>query len=163
MTNAAENTDTVEYGTSTIAYTLIYSSRKTLGISVHPDLSVTVTAPEGSNIELMRQKIRKRAAWILRQQRDFRRYSPDFPPRRCVSGESHRYLGRQYRLKVIEDGNEGVKLSRGYLTVQVRDKSNTDRAGALVERWYRKHARRVFQERLDACYARVERLGVPLP
>lgn len=163
MTNPAENTDTVEYGASTIEYTLIYTPRKTLGISVHPDLSVTVNAPEGSDIELIRQKIRKRASWILRQQRDFRRYSPDFPPRRYVSGETHRYLGRQYRLKVIEDESDGIKLSRGYLYVQVRDKSNTGRVRDLVERWYRNHARRVFQERLEACYAKVERLGVPYP
>ena len=60
----ARDTQTVEYGTSTIEYTLIYTSRKTLGISVHPDLSVIVTAPEGSDIELVRQKIRKRAASI---------------------------------------------------------------------------------------------------
>ena len=37
------------------------------------------------------------------------------------------------------------------------------RVKALLDRWYRAHARRVFQERLDACYPRAERLGAPYP
>ena len=104
---------TVQYGGSTIEYTVSYAPRRTLAISVHPDLHVTVTAPEGSDRDAIQQKVCKRAPWILRQQRDFARYSPDYPPRQYISGETHRYLGRQYRLKVIESKLEMVKLSRG--------------------------------------------------
>lgn len=66
----------IRYGDTTIHYALTYARRKTLGISVHPNLSVTVKAPIGSDFVLIEQKIKKRAAWILRQQRTFERYLP---------------------------------------------------------------------------------------
>jgi len=103
------------YGTTTIEYKLLYSQRKTLIIHVRPDLSVTVEAPEGSDLTLVEEKVRKRAAWILKQQRELALYSFEQPPRQYVSGETHRYLGRQYRLKVMQSATsrESVRMSRG--------------------------------------------------
>ncbi len=39
-----------------------------------------------------------------------------------VSGEDFKYLGRSYRLKVIEANKETVKLQRGYLEIYVKNK-----------------------------------------
>jgi predicted metal-dependent hydrolase len=153
----------VQYGTAAIDYTLTYRARKTLAISVHPDLRVEVTAPQGTELAEVEARVLKRAAWILRQQRDYRRYLPHLPPRQYVSGETHRYLGRQYRLKVIEGEEDGVKLTRGRLLVQVQDRADRERVKALLDAWYRRQARRVFRERLDACYPRAQRLGAPYP
>ncbi|MEI2419967.1 YgjP-like metallopeptidase domain-containing protein, partial [Arthrospira platensis SPKY2] len=156
------------YGEQTIAYQLTVSQRKTLGISVLPDLTVEVTAPQGTELAQVEAALRRRAPWILRQQQEFARYLPHTPPRRYISGESHRYLGKQYRLKVVEISKdepdiEWVKLTRGYLWVRVINKEDREHVGELVEGWYRTQARRVFAERLDACYPRVEPLGVPRP
>ena len=41
----------VTFGSRTIRFTLKYSRRRTLGISVTPDTAVTVTAPEGKDID----------------------------------------------------------------------------------------------------------------
>lgn len=47
--------------------------------------------------------------------------------RRYVSGESYCYLGRQCRLKVVEDGVERVRLTCGYLTVSIADTNDKRR------------------------------------
>lgn len=152
------------FGTTIIEYELTYSERKTLAIHVYPDCSVVVDAPLGSSMTDIEQKIYKRGGWILHQQRQFQDYAPANPlPRRYVSGESYRYLGRQYRLKVIEGTVVGVRLSRGYLTVNIRDRNDRNQIAALLDGWYRSHAKRVFQERLKVCFPRVESLGVEDP
>jgi hypothetical protein len=157
----------VKYGTSEIQYSLIYAERKTLGITVHPDnLRVIVKAPEGTPLEDVEARVLKRASWILKQQKELERYLPHLPPRQYVSGETHRYLGRQHRLKVIEseNGSEGdVRRDGSFIYVQVQDRSNTKRVRELLEDWYHDHARRVFQERLEACYPKVVHVGVPYP
>lgn len=104
----------MQYGDTNIHYELSYTDRQTLAIHVHPDLSVTVEAPLESEFPEIEKRLHKKAAWILRQQRNFRRYSFEIPPRQYVSGETHRYLGQQYRLKVLqsEDGKESVYMDR---------------------------------------------------
>ncbi len=160
--NSIMTTHHVQYGDTTIEYHLTYAARQTLEISVHPDLRVTVTAPQDATIEAIEAKVYKRAKWILRQQRDFALYLPHIPPRQYISGETHRYLGRQYRLKVIQDSDaEWVKLERGYLTTQTKDKTDVAQINRLVDSWYLSQARRVFPERLRLFLPRFERYDLP--
>lgn len=93
----------IVYGGRRIDFTVVRRRRKTLEIAVEPDASVVVTAPIDAPIEAIAGKVRKRAAWVRRQQRFFSRFLPRTPPRRYVAGETHLYLGRPYRLKVVRD------------------------------------------------------------
>jgi hypothetical protein len=150
------------YGTRIIPYTLRYEPRKTLGVTVHPDLSVVVQAPPGTPQADVESVLQRRARWIAKRLDDYARYSPDLPPREYVSGETHRYLGRQYRLRVMDGEPESVSLDGQFILVSVRDRAK-GRVETLVKRWYRARAREVFSERLAACYPRIEQLGVALP
>jgi predicted metal-dependent hydrolase len=156
---------TLQYGTTSIEYELTYAERVTLAIHVHPDGRVTVEAPAGSELAQVEQKVRKRAAWIVKQLRDFERFSVGQPPREYVSGETHRYLGRQYRLKVLRSATrkEIVKMERGRILVYARDPQDRKHVGELLDGWYRKQAQRVFAERLDEWLPHFERYDVQRP
>lgn len=153
----------VRYGEEVIHFGLTRTGRKSLAISVLPDLSVVVTAPNGSPLELVRQKVQKRAPWILRQQDYFKAYLPKQPPRRYVSGETHLYLGRQYRLKVFQTDAESVKLKGGYIQIGVNDKTGNDHVRALLDGWLVRRARAQFESRLDNCWVRLRKQGVLRP
>ena len=155
------STHQITFGSQTIQYELQLMQRKTLSISVHPDLSVLVKAPEKTRLEDV-EKVYHRAKWILNQQRRFEIYLPDVPPRKYVSGESHRFLGRQYRLKIIKSDTEQIKLSRQFLEVFTPD-TNPSHVRALVEEWYRNQASQIFQGRLTACYDKLSRERIPFP
>ena len=153
----------LEYGTQIISYELNYAERKTLTISVHPDLTVTVVAPEGNSPTDVEVRLRKRAAWIVKKQRQYEKYLPHLPPRQYVSGESHRYLGRQYRLKVRENQGEGVEVGRDYIYVDAPDKADTEHVQRLLDAWYLDCARETFTERLGACFPKMRHAGIPYP
>ena len=152
----------VQFGSQTIEYQLERMQRKTLSISVHPDLSVTVKAPEDTPLDEISERVYHRAKWILNQQRRFEIFLPDVPPRKYISGESHRYLGRQYRLKVIKSETGQIKLSRQFLEVSTPD-TKPDRVRELVETWYREQANKAFQERLSVTYPKFSRENIPYP
>lgn len=156
---------TLEYGKTSIDYQLSYADRETLAIHVHPDLRVTVEAPLSSAFTDIEQRLRKRAAWILRQQQNFRRYSFDIPPRQYVSGETHRFLGKQYQLKVLQSENEKeyVKMDREHILVGVRDKSDRAQVKKQLTNWYRQRAHEIFCERVEVWFPRFERYGIPRP
>ena len=82
----------INFGSRRILYTLLYTNRKTLGITVNPDMRIVVKAPENSSVDLIATKVRKRAAWIIKQQNFFLTFHPKPNDKKYVSGESHFYL-----------------------------------------------------------------------
>lgn len=137
--------DQVQYGKSLIDYSLEYAERKTLGIKVHPDKSVQVIAPTESTDEQVREKVKSKAAWILKQQDFFLSFQPMTPPRKYVSGETHLYLGKQYKLKVIEAQKSAVKLHAGLLEVYLKDRSDIAKIEKLLKAWYKQKAEVHFE------------------
>jgi predicted metal-dependent hydrolase len=150
----------VQFGETLIEYRLQRGERKTLAIHVYPNGSVVVDAPLTANDEAIAAKVKKRASWIVKQQRQFTSYPPEQPQRRYVSGESVRYLGRQYRLRVNQAGIEQVKLQYGHLNVDVLEPSNSENVKSLVHAWLRSRADAVFTERYAVCLALVEKLRI---
>ena len=138
----------ITFGGTRIAFRLRHSKRKTLAITVRPDASVLVTAPLTADLDVVKRKVLKRAVWIRRQQRFFANFLPTLPARRFVSGETHRYLGRQYRLKVGEAAKPSVKLKGRFICVQTPRKADTTRVRALVRGWYLGHATQRFARSL---------------
>ena len=163
IASEAPSTESVAFGEATIAYRVEFSRRKTVGIAVHPDRRVVVTAPEGSDPATLATIVQRRSSWILRQQRQFVQYPPAPAPRAYVSGESYRYLGRQYRLRVEVGERDGVRRGRGVLLITLVGGTEPERVRHLLEGWFRAEALRVFAARLADCFPRVERLSVAYP
>lgn len=65
--------------------------------------------------------------------------------------ETHLYLGRQYRLKVIPHVQESVKLVRGFIVVHTHRPNRAEVTRDLVEGWYRDRAHMKFPERIAIC------------
>lgn len=143
--------NTIYYGKTPIRFQLQYNDRKTLGITVDANMNVLVKAPEGAEISDIYKQVEKKAAWILKQTNYFKEFHPLTPPRRYVSGETHLYLGKQYRLKVVQSTTEGVKLLRGFLLVYVQRPEDKDRVKSNLDAWYRKHTEVKFDEYLHEC------------
>lgn len=160
------NTDHVQYGDTTIEYTTRRSDRKTLAVRVEPDQTVEVRAPKDTSDDAVREKVRKRAQWILEQRSYFDSFVRELAPREYVSGETHRYMGRQYRLKVIqidEDESERVKLKGPYFRIYSRQKGNREHVKAQLDEWYRAHAKDKFAERLKEASKVMRKYGVEKP
>ena len=135
------------WGTVTIPYEVRFlPTRRTLAIEVHPDGQVLVRAPLDCPHELIAERVKKRANWINRQRTEFERYHPRTPARQYIAGESHLYLGRQYRLKLIMGNTASVKPTRGHLLVTLPKEPTPERIKAAVRRWYRDRAHIVFDD-----------------
>ncbi len=145
------NDEVVKYGKILIHYSVIYKNRKTLEIAVHPDSSVVITAPLNCDKNRIKEKVKKRVKWILKQLKYFKQFEPRTPQKQFLNGETHLYLGKQYRLKIKTGLSEGVKLKRGYFIVVQRDKDNRERTRELLNNWYNVKASEKFKEYYDVC------------
>lgn len=136
----------VQYGTTTIKFKVHYSSRKTMGIEVHPDKTIKVVAPNGSEMDRILKRVENRAPWIQKQVRKFTKVQRQDSVREFVSGENMFYLGRQYRLKVLK-GEPSVKLIGKFLMLTLPNKEDKKNASQLIEDWYMRHANKKLNDR----------------
>ena len=130
----------ISYGNSTIEFRLSRKDRKTLGIKVYPDGLTEVSAPIDADYKDIISKVKSKAQWIDKQKDFFMLFEPKTSRKIYESGESHLYLGRRYRLKVIESKNTSVKLKGGYIQVKTKDKSNKLGIETQLNNWYYQHA-----------------------
>ena len=152
----------IVYGGNAIAFDVVHLKRKTLEIAVHPDKSVIVKAPLGSDTEEVVRRLRRRAGWIYRQMLYFEQSEPKTPPRRHVSGESHLYLGRKYRLKIRRAQTPQVLLKSGYFHIQSPNLSQ-GHIQKLLEEWYLQKASTCFQDMFHLVWERFKKPAVAKP
>ena len=124
------------YGGNTIDFSLFYCVRKTMEISVHPDCTVIVKVPLQTDITLIEKKVFMRSRWILKQLNYFKQFIPKTPDRCYLNGETHLYLGKQYRLRLAEGTENSVKLSRGFFYITCRSMPTPGVAKKLLDQWY---------------------------
>jgi predicted metal-dependent hydrolase len=135
--------DSVQFGSRQIHFNVVFTERKTLGITVKADLTVHVKAPVQTSIDKIKEKLIKKAPWILIQQSYFLSFEPRLTERKYISGETHLYLGKQYRLKIIESDAETIKLKGQFLHVFTTEKENIKQN---IKKWYSDRARVIFNQ-----------------
>jgi len=155
MTAAVSERSTIRFGMRTIDFTVRRSARrKTVSIAVDARDGVTVAAPVGVDLPRIERLVFGKARWIVEAQRRYQDVEPGPPAREFKTGETFRYLGKQYRLRVAsgERPRPAVKLLGGWLAVAlpppaIREERREVARRALVA-WYRRRAVEVLPERV---------------
>ena len=113
---------------------------KNLHVGVYPPYGkVRVAAPQHLDDEAIRLAIVSRLSWIRRQRDSFARQERQ-SVREMVTGESHYFEGKRYRLNVVErPGNPRVHVTNNS-TFELQVPPGTDRAARqrVLDRWYRR-------------------------
>ncbi len=152
------------YGDKTYEYSvhLLATRKKTVSIHILPDASVEVRAPTHTTPKKIIEVMTKRARWVVRHIEQMRQHRSLILPREYISGESHFYLGRRYMLKVVQSDIDRVKLIRGSFMIECGE-TNPEYVKALLDVWYKEHARQVFERRLVVVAAHIEWLNQTPP
>ncbi len=152
------------YGSKKFNYALLFEDRKNLEITVHPDTSVIIKAPLKTKKEKIETKLKKRAFWILKQQEYFNQFNPRTPCRQYIGGETHLYMGKQYRLKISENNIEkSVKLTRGYFHINCVNRNDTNAIKKMLDQWYLDKAQIQFQKSFEKCWLKFVEFDVQKP
>lgn len=96
-----------------IEFTLIRSDRKTADIVIERSGDVIVRAPNGIDDERVREAVAERALWVHRSLAEWEDLNSSRRHRPLVQGQGFAYLGRSYRLKLIEDSDAPLRLKNG--------------------------------------------------
>jgi predicted metal-dependent hydrolase len=157
----------IRFGSRTIAFAIRRSDRrKTVAIAVDSRDGVVVTAPPAVDLPRIERLVAARACWIVEAQRRYEDVEPGPPPRKFRTGETFRYLGRQYRLQVEsqERTRAEARLAGGWLTVRLPAGAGGEARAELARKalvaWYRRRAVERLPERVALWSSR---LGLAAP
>ena len=132
-------TETRRITVSGIAVEVVRKDIKNLHLGVYPPLGrVRVAVPQVVSDEAVRLAVIDKLAWIRRQKGRFAQ-QPRQSEREMVTGESHYFLGRRYRLRVHQQDGPARVAVRGIASLDLFVRPGTDAAQRedVLQRWYR--------------------------
>lgn len=122
---------------------IVRKAIKNLHLGVYPPNGrVRVAAPLAVSDKAVRFAVVRKLGWIKRQRTRFAD-QPRQSRREMVSGETHYFLGRRYRLRVTKHRGPSRVVLRGRTTMElsVRPGSDASARDEVLQRWYRARLR----------------------
>jgi predicted metal-dependent hydrolase len=115
--------------------------RRTIGISVAREGGLRVLTPSGVSARRLESTVRARLPWVRRKLAEFEALGPPPPRPRFVAGERLPYLGRTYRLALVDaDDLTGAQVALRHGRFELARGLDGEARAAFV-RWYTEHAR----------------------
>ena len=97
--------------------------------------------------EDMQSFAQRKSKWIYRQLSFFEQFHPRTPSRKYVSGETHLFLGREHKLRLIQSQGWKISVSRYYISVSTPDKENKHAIASRLSYYFRAEALKIFHSR----------------
>jgi predicted metal-dependent hydrolase len=126
--------------------------RRTMELSVERNGDLVIRAPEGATGERLEAFIREKRTWVYRKVAEKEALRHAVPVKEYVSGESFPYLGRSYRLLLVNRQDVPLRLEAGRFRL-LRSDAQVGRAHFI--RWYTEHGRKWLRRRVHALASRV--------
>jgi len=126
--------------------------RKTVQLTVDRGGELIISAPPGVEDAFMADFVREKRFWLYTKiaEKEARRQA--FAPKEFVSGEGFPYLGRSYRLLLVEEQAPPLKLQGGRFKLR---RALTPQGRDHFIRWYTDHAHPWLGLRTKAWAARM--------
>lgn len=93
-----------------IEFKVIYSRRRTLGISILPDSSVIVRVPYLTSFKTISKVIQQKAGWIIKHKNSYKEKEKSKLNRMYFSGETHLFRGNESILKIEKSGKPYIRF-----------------------------------------------------
>jgi predicted metal-dependent hydrolase len=119
--------------------------RRSIGLTVERDATLTAVIPPGTRTAELTKVIKTKRQWLYGKLRERADIGQPRPPRQYVTGEGFPYLGRSYRLLLVDEAPQAVRLNRGRLELR-RDAASD--ATRHLARWYRQAGRPWLRKRI---------------
>jgi predicted metal-dependent hydrolase len=87
--------------------------RRTVGLTVDREGELVISAPTGCDTGVLEAFVREKRFWLYTKLAEKEALKEEVRPRQFVGGEGFPYLGRSYRLQLVDDQDVPLKLEHG--------------------------------------------------
>jgi hypothetical protein len=122
---------------------VIRTNRKSIALIVQRDGRLVVRAPRKAKDDAIFALVEKKTEWIKAKQEMVKATYPPYVPKEFVNGEGFWYLGKIYRLQIVDEKRPAITLNGNFRLA----KDALPKAARVFERWYREQALQIISER----------------
>ena len=139
---------------------------KNINLRIKPNMEIYISAPMNLHSDYIENFIRSKEKWIKQVLQKIKEAKQNQLPSQYLSGEKHKYLGKEYELEVKQGNSNRVSLKEGkiILTVISNIFENSDEKKKVMEKWYFENAQKVFvnaiQKWLEILDESIEKLSI---
>lgn len=129
------------------------SRRRTLQITVDRSGDLVLSAPPDVEEERLREFILEKRFWIYTKLAEKDRLQKAVPTKSYVDGEGFLYLGRSYRLRLVDEQDVALKLLNGRFLLR---RDLVENARHHLVQWYSGRAKLWLWDKVQDYVARME-------
>ena len=139
---------------------------KNINLRIRPNMEIYISAPMNLHSDYIENFIRSKEKWIKQVLQKIKEAKQNQLLSQYLSGEKHKYLGKEYELEVKQGNSNRVSLKEGkiILTVISNIFENSDEKKKVMEKWYFENAQKVFvnaiQKWLEILDESIEKLSI---
>lgn len=126
--------------------------RKSVEITVDRGGELRLSAPDDCSERVMVDFVRQKRMWIYTKLAQKEALAQIEPARQLVNGEGFPYLGRSYRLQLVDEQETPVKLEQGRFKLRRRD---VEKGREHLIGWYTERGSTWLAKRVERYRARV--------
>lgn len=124
---------------------IIRSKRKTIALQFTDEATLIIRAPFDVSEDIINEVVIKHKDWIEKKKKEIESRDPKYSPKEFVNGEGFLYLGRYYKLKIVDNQNIPLRFENGFYL----SKKAIPYAREIFIKWYRERAYEKIKERVE--------------
>ena len=139
-----------------IEFRVIYSRRRTLGISVLPDSSVIVRVPYLTSYKTIARIVRQKYTWIIKHRDHYRNNIKGKLSNPYVNGATHLFRGIEHVLKVEKSATKYVHFLDGTIELGLTKPDDPKEIKLMLYKGYKKEATDILPQYYERMLIRPE-------
>jgi predicted metal-dependent hydrolase len=136
--------DQQTYQLKNIEFRIVYSGRRTLGISVLPDSSVIVRAPYRTSLSTITRIVREKAAWIIKHRDSYRLNNNRKLNSSIAEGEKQLFRGEECVLHLFQSKNTFIRFNDRVIDIGLENPADKTAIKRVLNNGYKTEAVRIF-------------------
>lgn len=144
------------YKEENLGVKVIYRKRKNISIRIIPKNTIEIISPRSVSISFLKKVLEEKSSWIMKTLDKYEDVDERFKNRKYENGEIFYYLGKEYKLKIIEDKNTEnnknyycyIDIKEDYIVITTNN-NDKDFIRNNLKMWYKIESEKIVISRLE--------------
>jgi predicted metal-dependent hydrolase len=128
------------YKIDDIEFKVLYSRRRSIGISVLPDSSVIVRVPRLTSLKTINRIVKDKYSWVLKHRDNYKNLNNSSLKKSYGSGEIHLFMGKEHLLRIEKSVKPYILFSEDIIEIGTDKTDDPLTIKRLLYRGYKNEA-----------------------